>query len=83
MGWTYINTEYGFSDGEVWTIDTAGALNVTAGDLLVAWCCWQDAGAGDSPTVDENDGVLAMYADFLSNSCRYDNNIIFSCLMCY
>ena len=40
-------------------VSASGALNVTAGDLLVAWGEWQNAGSTDTIVFDENDGTDA------------------------
>ena len=42
MGFSWIATASGYTEGTVSTLDCSAALNVAAGDLLVAFVAWED-----------------------------------------
>jgi len=57
MGLSFIASVQGYSSLTGTTVNCSSALNVAAGDLLVAWTEWQSAATGDTVIVDENDGT--------------------------
>lgn len=76
---TFIASALGFLSGTGTTVNTSTALNLAAGDLVIAWCGWQTAEAGNTAAIDESDGTDAFTNS--TYSILNDNKAGFSYLL--
>src|SRR3990167_6080949 len=57
MGWTQIAFVAGYAAASGTQVSASAALNVAAGDVLIAHTGWQGALSSDTVTVDQSDGT--------------------------